>query len=61
MDKPASVFYKVEIRYESEGDWKDRVNQTLYIEQSAIWLYSSEDEGNVYDEHIHHYRILDMS
>ena len=61
MDKPENVFYKAEIRYESEGDWKDRVNQTLYIEQSAIWLYSSEDEGNVYDEHVHHYRILDMS
>ena len=39
MDKPNDIFYKVEIRYESEGDWLDEI---LYITQKPVWVYTSE-------------------
>ena len=39
MDKPNDIFYKVEIRYQSEGDW---IDETLYIIQKPVWIYTSE-------------------
>ena len=56
MDKPNDIFYKVEIRYESEGDWLD---ENLYITQQPVWIYASRDEGDVYDEHDHYFWIID--
>ena len=54
MDKPNDIFYKVEIRYESEGVWLD---ENLYIIQKPVWVY--RDEGDVYHEHDHHFWISD--
>lgn len=58
MDKPNDIFYKVEIRYQSEGDW---IDETLYIIQKPVWVYTSEDEEDVCDEHDHYFWIIDRN
>lgn len=58
MDKPENVFYKVKIHYESDGECNENI---LYVAQYPVWIYASKDEGDVYDEHNHYFKIIDKA